>query len=235
MVVCVIMAKGTLVLLVASFLFLLIVGGIEGHSHGHSHEHSHGHSHGHDHEHGHGHGHGHSHGHEGSFSSLEEGSLRWEFETRVAKIFGEEYVVYVYALVATAIVGCLPVLILSFLPPLNDNPKLMNVLLAFAVGGLLGDVFLHLIPHAMDPHDHHEEGGEHHHHHEHHEHDHSHSNAVGLWVLAGLVSFLMIEKFVKILHGGEGNFFFFFFCFRFSFFLFFLFFFFLFFFFFFGF
>lgn len=32
--------------------------------------------------------------------------------------------------------------------------RLLNVLLAFAAGGLLGDVFLHLLPHAAHPHSH---------------------------------------------------------------------------------
>lgn len=38
------------------------------------------------------------------------------------------------------------------LPALHH--RLLNVLLAFAAGGLLGDVFLHLLPHAMHPHSH---------------------------------------------------------------------------------
>ena len=38
---------------------------------------------------------------------------------------------------------------------------LLKVLLSFASGGLLGDAFLHLIPHAISPHSHGEEGGDH--------------------------------------------------------------------------
>mmetsp|Transcript_43971 Transcript_43971/g.61799 ORF Transcript_43971/g.61799 Transcript_43971/m.61799 type:complete len:353 (-) Transcript_43971:88-1146(-) len=150
-------------------------------------------------------------------------------EQIVHETFGAEYAVWCNAIVATTIIGCMPVLILSFLPSsVHNNPRFMKILLAFAVGGLLGDVFLHLIPHAMDPHHHHEhehdhdhhhdhdhdhhhhehEHDHHHHHHhghEHHDHDHSQSNYVGLWVLGGIISFLMIEKFVHILHGEGGG------------------------------
>lgn len=55
----------------------------------------------------------------------------------------------------------------------------LNVLTSFAMGGLLGDVFLHLLPHAMGIHNHHD--GDHHHGHEHHhghhhEHHHEHEH-----------------------------------------------------------
>jgi solute carrier family 39 (zinc transporter), member 7 len=110
---------------------------------------------------------------------------------------------------------------------------MLKILLAFAVGGLLGDVFLHLLPHAAPGHDHHHDHHEHEHHehehheHEHHEHDHEHDHEhehkhehgheghdhsaelfVGLWVLMGLLSFFAIEKFVRAQHakhGGHGH------------------------------
>uniref|UniRef100_UPI0023EA7C34 zinc transporter SLC39A7-like n=1 Tax=Agelaius phoeniceus TaxID=39638 RepID=UPI0023EA7C34 len=104
---------------------------------------------------------------------------------------------------------------------------------------LLGDAFLHLIPHALAPHEHHEGHGHSHHghaphelheghghshhghgHHEghghshhghgHHEgHGHSHHGhgaalAVGLWVLAGIVTFLGVELAVRHC-GGHGH------------------------------
>ena len=78
------------------------------------------------------------------------------------------------AILATTIVGLAPVVILLFLPRVDNNPRFLKVLLAFAVGGLLGDVFLHLIPHAMDPHDHHHDHDHHHNHHHDHDHDHEH-------------------------------------------------------------
>lgn len=89
------------------------------------------------------------------------------------------------------------------------KPRL-KVLLAFASGGLLGDAFLHLIPHAIAPHSHHGEEGHHHHHH-HHEHkeeaghDHHHDMSIGLWVLSGIMTFLVVEKGVRLLRGGHGH------------------------------
>jgi len=102
-----------------------------------------------------------------------------------------------------------------------DVPKaVLNIMLAFAVGGLLGDVFLHLLPHAMDAqiHHHHHHHHEHEHrqdhivddhHHDHHQHEHGteeyehmHDNSVGLGVLAGILTFFFMEKFLRVVGGG---------------------------------
>jgi zinc transporter 7 len=78
-----------------------------------------------------------------------------------------------------------------------------------ASGSLLGDAFLHLIPHALYPHDHHS-GDSHSHLHSHshgdgnEEHDHSAQTAVGLWVLGGILTFLFVEKLVRHLKGPDG-------------------------------
>ncbi|KAL3863121.1 hypothetical protein ACJMK2_004893 [Sinanodonta woodiana] len=56
----------------------------------------------------------------------------------------------------------------------------LKLLLSFAVGGLLGDVFLHLLPEAWE---HVDRDG----------HQNGYVN-IGLWVLAGILSFLIIEK-----------------------------------------
>lgn len=109
------------------------------------------------------------------------------------------------------LISAAPFFILFFIPLQSntaDQQPLLKVLLAFASGGLLGDAFLHLIPHAISPHSHH---GDHEHSHSHshgsHEssHDHSSEMAVGLWVLAGLIAFLMVEKFVRLVKGGHGH------------------------------
>lgn len=114
------------------------------------------------------------------------------------------------ALGATAVISAAPVLILLFIPLENadEHQELLKVLLSFASGGLLGDAFLHLIPHAISPHSHGEEG----HGHEHttsdhgHSHDsHSHDMGVGLWVLSGIVAFLIVEKFVRFVKGEHGH------------------------------
>lgn len=85
------------------------------------------------------------------------------------------------------------------------RPRL-KVLLAFASGGLLGDAFLHLIPHAISPHSHHGEHSHDHHHHDHdHEHGHGHDMSIGLWVLGGIITFLTVEKGVRLLKGEHGH------------------------------
>lgn len=94
------------------------------------------------------------------------------------------------------------------------KPRL-KICLAFASGGLLGDAFLHLIPHAIHPHSHHGEDahghGHDHHHHDAHSHDvhddhaHGHDMSIGLWVLAGIITFLTVEKVVRLLKGGHGH------------------------------
>lgn len=75
------------------------------------------------------------------------------------------------AFVATFFISLLPNVLLIAIPSrfLLKNGKSFNVqhvLLCFAAGGLLGDVFLHTIPHLLD-----EEGG---HHHDGHGHDSNH-------------------------------------------------------------
>ena len=80
----------------------------------------------------------------------------------------------------------------------------------FDYKGLLGDAFLHLIPHALMAHGGGEEEGHHGHSHSSHSHDgdnepHSHDLTVGLWVLGGIIAFLAVEKFVRIVKGGHGH------------------------------
>ncbi|KAK2887351.1 hypothetical protein Q8A67_015579 [Cirrhinus molitorella] len=123
------------------------------------------------------------------------------------------------AIGATLLISAAPFLIL-FLIPVQSNTdqhqNLLKVLLSFASGGLLGDAFLHLIPHALEPHSHHgqshdsdESHGHSHSSEESHGHSHGaahgHMMSVGLWVLAGIVAFLVVEKFVRLLKGGHSH------------------------------
>lgn len=107
---------------------------------------------------------------------------------------------------------------LLYIIPLDNSEAMkprLKVLLAFASGGLLGDAFLHLIPHATHPHSHgeHDHGHGHGHSHDHHHHEdgedghgHVHDMSVGLWVLGGIIAFLSVEKIVRILKGpGSGG------------------------------
>ncbi|CAO3590211.1 unnamed protein product [Absidia cylindrospora] len=54
----------------------------------------------------------------------------------------------VNSLLATAYISLFPNFLLYFVPP-HIQPAFLSTLVSFAVGGLLGDVFLHLLPHAF--------------------------------------------------------------------------------------
>uniref|UniRef100_A0A3B4ZVQ7 Zinc transporter SLC39A7 n=1 Tax=Stegastes partitus TaxID=144197 RepID=A0A3B4ZVQ7_9TELE len=210
------------------------------HHHGHHHHghHDHGHSHGgddhHEHSHGpevrmfhgaskwsaeanlptheeehHGHAHDHGHAHEDSGHGHAHGGERMKRDM---------VELWTQAIGATLLISAAPFLILFLIPVQSNSDQhqnLLKVLLSFASGGLLGDAFLHLIPHALEPHSHHGDGdGDHGHSHakeESHDHGHSHGAAhghmmsVGLWVLGGIIAFLVVEKFVRLLKGGHGH------------------------------
>ena len=191
-----------------------------GHSHdahGHSHDaHDHGHdAHGHSHDaHDHGHdAHGHSHDHHEQ--DAHHGHSHGEQETPKREKRGMlvPLAIWLQALGSTALVSIAPVFILLLIPIDNskEHKSLLKVLLSFASGGLLGDAFLHLIPHALSPHSHGGEEEGHGHSHdaaaEEDAHGHSHGKgmSVGLWVLAGIIVFLAVEKFVRIVKGEDGH------------------------------
>ncbi|XP_017000075.2 protein catecholamines up [Drosophila takahashii] len=170
------------------------------HNHGHHHHHDHDHDHDHDHHHDHDHGHHHHHGHGESHTK--------------SKPALDMSTIWLHSIGSTLLISAAPFVLLYIIP--LDNSEAMKprlkVLLAFASGGLLGDAFLHLIPHATHPHSHGEHDHDHDHHHHHHEgeehnheHGHSHDMSVGLWVLGGIIAFLSVEKLVRILKGGQGG------------------------------
>ncbi|XP_065071899.1 zinc transporter ZIP13-like [Rhopilema esculentum] len=92
------------------------------------------------------------------------------------------------AIPASFLVGCTGIFPLLVIPVQSGKSlkegvtsQRLQILLSFAVGGLLGDVFLHLLPEAWmylgkDGHNHY-----------------GHMK-VGLWCLAGLLGFLLLEK-----------------------------------------
>ncbi|KAJ6648364.1 Protein catecholamines up [Pseudolycoriella hygida] len=167
----------------------------------HGHVHSHGHG-GHDHVHSHGHGghdHVHSHGHDHSHGShSSENKKSNEMPLDMTNI-------WLHSILSTLLISAAPFFILYFIPLDNTAEKQprLKVLLAFASGGLLGDAFLHLIPHAVSPHSHNDDHGAHNHSHE--SHGHGHDMSVGLWVLAGIITFLAVEKMVRLMKGGHGH------------------------------
>ena len=120
--------------------------------------------------------------------------------------------IWVSALGSTLLISLAPFFILFFIPLDNSEAKrpYLKILLSFASGGLLGDAFLHLIPHALLAQQSQQE--EHGHSHSHHGHSHGdgeehgpHDISVGLWVLAGIIAFLMVEKIVRIIKGPGGH------------------------------
>ncbi|XP_045521460.1 protein catecholamines up [Pieris brassicae] len=122
----------------------------------------------------------------------------------------DNYDLYVKALGSTVFISIVPFLILFFIPidGTAEKQPLLKVLLSFASGGLLGDAFLHLIPHALisstsdGGHSHsHSHGGSHSHDEEHGPHD----ITVGLGVLGGIITFLVVEKTMRLFSGGHGH------------------------------
>lgn len=101
---------------------------------------------------------------------------------------------------STLIISAAPFCILFFVPLDNTKERepLLKILLSFASGGLLGDAFLHLIPHALVPHSH-GNSETHSHSHEHEHAEHTHDMSVGLCVLLGIIVFLIVEKAVRII------------------------------------
>lgn len=115
--------------------------------------------------------------------------------------------IWIHSIGSTLLISAAPFVILYFIP--LDNTEQMQprlkTLLAFASGGLLGDAFLHLIPHATNPHSHHGDDAHSHDHSHDGTHSHSHDMSVGLWVLAGIIAFLAVEKSVRLIKGGTDG------------------------------
>lgn len=196
---------------------------------GHGHAHG-GHNHGHSHGGGGGH-HGHSHGPPQRELSPEEREkhrqrLHKEWDDDEDEEHSSRSNLWFNALTSVLAISLAPFVILFFFSLDNSEEKQgqLKVLLSFASGGLLGDAFLHLIPHAImaqegghghshGGHDHghsHGAGGNHGHAHggggEEGEEAHVHDLTVGLGVLAGIVAFLCVEKVVRIYgEGGHGH------------------------------
>ncbi|XP_061427650.1 LOW QUALITY PROTEIN: zinc transporter Slc39a7-like [Lethenteron reissneri] len=213
-------------------------GGQAGHGHTHGGQAGHGHSHGgqaghtHGGQAGHGHTHGpgggcpHGHGptnpadkyHQKHYETAKT-QQQQQGQQEEMELHGTERrdaaTVWMQALGATLLISAAPFLILFLVPLDSDSARrssLLHTLLSFASGGLLGDAFLHLIPHAIEPHSHHSESGHGHGHGETHNQGHGHSHgpgshlmSVGLWVLCGIIVFLSVEMFVRHIKGSHGH------------------------------
>jgi ABC-type nickel/cobalt efflux system permease component RcnA len=107
------------------------------------------------------------------------------------------------ALVSTLMISIVPIffiygLNMACLSNSKTRDSVLFYLISFAIGGLLGDVFFHTLPHLSAP-----SGSDaaHHHHHDHDgSHSHSHDPKVmenNLIIVVGIVSFFLIEKMVQ--------------------------------------
>ncbi|WCJ33683.1 ZIP metal ion transporter family [Euphorbia peplus] len=106
-------------------------------------------------------------------------------------------------LVSLASLVCLIILPIIFIQG-KPSKAFVDSLALFGAGAMLGDAFLHQLPHAF--------GGEHSHSHDHdtdHSHDsHAHSLkdlSVGLSILAGIVLFLVVEKVVRYVEANSSG------------------------------
>lgn len=107
---------------------------------------------------------------------------------------------WIGAILGSALVGLsglLPMLII----PLDAGPSLrsemgsssLRLLLSFAVGGLLGDVFLHLFPESYGAL---ASSGTN---------THTGHLVMGLWILGGILTFLILEKIFEATEDGESQ------------------------------
>ncbi|CDO74899.1 hypothetical protein BN946_scf184988.g6 [Trametes cinnabarina] len=88
-----------------------------------------------------------------------------------------------------------PNFILAFIPA-QINPNTLNTMTAFATGGLLSDVFLHLVPHSFMGE--HQDGGVHFVMVEE-----KRNILIGLGIFVGFASFFIMEKTLRVLGGDE--------------------------------
>lgn len=197
------------------------------HGHASTHQCSHGHGHGHDHDH-------HHHHHSGAEVNkrkllpeelAEEEDLKlYGFGTRDehhhhhhdhghvdSELSGLGLWLHAMScslLVSLASLVCLIILPLIFLKG-RPSKAIVDALALFGAGAMLGDAFLHQLPHAFgDNHSHSESHEVHSHDHDHVGHSHSHSLkdlSVGLSILAGIVLFLIVEKLVRYVEELSGG------------------------------
>ena len=126
----------------------------------------------------------------------------------------------VLALGAVALISIAPLLVMPFIPAADTKARgaAQPLLLCFATGGMLGDVFLHILPETLgSSHSSHDSGHDHHGHHDHHDHGHSdehdhggHSHSIAdsagsLAVLGGFIAFFLVEKIVRHFSAGKHS------------------------------
>ncbi|XP_027191651.1 IAA-alanine resistance protein 1 isoform X2 [Cicer arietinum] len=228
--------KRALLLLVCLFLgsFLDLVTAHQHHSHSdfspsnlHHHHCGGAHDHDHDHDHDHHHHHDHDHDHVHHHSKLPEELA----EEEDMKLYGfglphhhhhftastelSGLGLWLNALGCSFLVSMASLICLIILPVIfvqgKPSKAVVDSLALFGAGAMLGDAFLHQLPHAF--------GGEHSHSHgDHADHDHDHDHdassghshsladlSTGMSILAGIVLFLLVEKLVRYVEENSGG------------------------------
>jgi zinc transporter ZupT len=159
--------------------------------------------------HAHSHG-GHGHSHEGSHShvqkTIEQESIHKRWVLYVIKLtsadvafnFLDQYMrplpFLAQSLLSTCFISIVPIFLIYFMNRIfmsggASSQNVTNVLLSFAAGGLLGDVFFHTLPHLSEGHghDHSKEAGA----------GHAHDPAdmaINCVIVVGIVSFFLLEQ-----------------------------------------
>ncbi|KAI9295023.1 Zinc/iron permease [Neoconidiobolus thromboides FSU 785] len=167
-----------------AILLLIAILGVDAHGHHHHHHH-------HDHFHAgihkdHAHGHSHTHHHDSKFESKVNYILDLLFPSQ-SPMFN--------SFLSTFYISFFPNILLLFVPS-QIRASSLNVLVSFAVGGLLGDVFLHLLPHTfmdafsagLNP-----------------EELTIRNICIGLAIFAGALSFYFLDKLLRIVSGNKGH------------------------------
>ncbi|KAI3378115.1 hypothetical protein SNEBB_004673 [Seison nebaliae] len=170
--------------------------------------------------HHHSHDHHHHH-HDNDREDLENVKLRYSAEVNEKKFIppklstGTTFENGLYAISSVLLISIAPFLILFLIPidvKKSDSVKtkewknkLLRILLSFAAGSLLGDSFLHLLPHAIEHQQHQSsETSSHSHGVDGHEH-HSHDLTIGICLLTGILTFLFTEKFVRFIQPEHSH------------------------------
>ena len=125
----------------------------------------------------------------------------------------------VSAFLSTGLISLVPNLLLFLFPALLSGGGSGNSSggvgwqwgQCLAAGGLIGDVFLHTLPHIMAEGHHNEHQNKNHHHDEPHYEDHHDEEAMdaGIWILIGFFVFFTVDVLLRmtedILHGTKGH------------------------------
>ncbi|WVW80386.1 hypothetical protein I302_102367 [Kwoniella bestiolae CBS 10118] len=103
------------------------------------------------------------------------------------------------SILATFYISSIPNFILLAVPATLE-PSSLNTMIAFATGGLLGDVFLHLVPHSFFGEGHGEDGAS-----RSVEVEEKRNIVIGGAIFLGFAAFFVLDKTMRVLNASAGN------------------------------